>query len=80
MTWVSEGLRGCNQVRNSQGSLLEAGTHVRVHDGVPGWGEALDRYGVIAKVNLGALKAYVRTKTKAGYVRIEDLIAVRGDR
>ena len=38
------------------GSLLVAGTHVRVHDGVPGWGEALDRYGVIEKVNLGAFK------------------------
>lgn len=62
------------------GSLLVAGTHVRVHDGVPGWGEALERYGVIEKVNLGAFKAHVRTKAKAGYVRIEDLIAVRGDR
>lgn len=62
------------QVRNSLGSLLEAGTYVRVHASVPGWGEVLDRYGVIEKVNLGALKAYVRTKTKAGFVRIEDLI------
>lgn len=80
MTWAPKGFRGRNQIRNSHGSLLEAGTHVRVHDGVPGWGEALDRYGVIEKVYLGALKAYVRTKTKVGFVRIEDLIAVRGER
>ena len=62
------------------GSLLESGTHVRVHDAVPGWGEALDRYGVIERVLLGELKAYVRTKTKVGFVRIEDLVAVCGDR
>lgn len=63
-----------------RGQLLEAGTHVRVNDTVPGWGEALDRYGVIEKVNIGALKAYVRTKTKTGFVRIEDLTVVRGER
>lgn len=80
MTWAPKGFRGRNQVRNTHGSLLEVGTHVRVNDAVPGWGEALDRYGVIEKVNLGVLKAYVRTKTKTGFVRIEDLIAVRGER
>lgn len=60
-------------------SLLEAGTHVRVLNGVPGWGGALDRYGVIEKVLLGEFKAYVRTETKSGFVRLEDLIAVRGE-
>ncbi len=80
MTWAPKGFRGRNQVRNTRGDLLQAGTHVRVTGAVEGWGAELDRYGVIEKVNLGALKAYVRTKAKAGYVRIEDLIAVRGDR
>lgn len=80
MTWKPKGFRGRAQIRNRHGSLLEAGTHVRVQEGVPGWGEALDRYGVIEKAMLGELKAYVRTKTKAGFVRIEDLVDVRGDR
>lgn len=79
MTCAPKGFRGRNQIRNSHGSLLQAGTHVRVHNNAAGWGEALDRYGVIEKVNLGTLKAYVRTKTKAAFVRIEDLIAVRED-
>ncbi len=60
-------------------SLLKTGTHVRVHASVPGWGEALDRYGVIEKVSLPHFKCYVRTQTKAGWLRVEDLIAVRGD-
>lgn len=64
---------------SNHGSLLVAGTHVRVIDSVPGWGEALDRYGVIEKVNIGAFAAYVRTRAKSGFVRIEDLVAVCGE-
>ncbi len=55
------------------------GTHVRVNHAVPDWGEALDRYGVIERVSIPHLMCYVRTKGHAGWIRVEDLVAVRGD-
>lgn len=78
MTWAPRGFRGRNSVRTEDGSLLEAGKHVRVSDALPDWGAALDRYGVIEKVSIAHHKCYVRTKAHAGWVRVEDLVAVRG--
>ena len=78
MTWAPTGFRGRNQIRIG-GSLLEAGTHVRVNDAAPGWGGALDRYGVIEKVSIAHYKCYVRTKTHTGWVRVEDLVSVCGE-
>lgn len=79
MPWAPRGFRGRNQIRVG-GSLLEAGTHVRINDAVPGWGEALDRYAVIERVSLAHLKCFVRNERHKGWVRVEDLVAVRGDR
>jgi hypothetical protein len=60
-------------------SSMTVGTHVYVNLALPGWGEVLDRYGVIEKVAFAHLKFYVRTKLHAGWVRLEDLVAVRGN-
>lgn len=76
--WAPRGFRGRNQIKRG-GSLLEAGTHVRVIDAIPGWGEALDRFGVIETVSLAHYKCYVRTASHSGWVRVEDLVSVPGD-
>jgi len=53
--------------------MIEVGVSVRINGAVPGWGEVLDRYGVVEKVSIAYFKAFVRSKTNVAWLRIEDI-------
>jgi hypothetical protein len=58
---------------------IEVGVSVRINGAVPGWGEALDRYGVVEKISIAHFKAFVRSKANAAWLRIEDITRVGRD-